>query len=374
MALQRSNNGERLKSHAEAVGCRELLRFDTEPNASHLEYLDLLPRKGDNDVLPDAVVEFQGRPLLYLVDDIDESGQPRLAVSQIHSLQALLANRSEHACLGVVRPGSLDIYPINLDRNALVRANFQTIQIAQPGAETFFQSLASGNFDIPGRPKQADYVFETIHRLLSEASEDLAGGEGHMHGLDVLSTTGRALFFRFLLDRRIVLHTELADICRDADDLHDVFSTPEKAAATSAWLDDTFNGDLLPLVPELASSATRDERFAAYARFYRNEGARTGQRLFLHLQAILRGWKHVGGATFQTSLDVDWDDFNFAHIPIGVLSQVYETFSRQWDEVHAEETSVYYTPKQIAKFLVDEAFVGLKDSADAVVLDPACGA
>jgi len=74
------------------------------------------------------------------------------------------------------------------------------------------------------------------------------------------------------------------------------------------------------------------------------------------------------------SFDIDWDDFNFAHIPIGVLSQVYETFSRQWDEEQAEETSVYYTPKHIAKFLVEEAFAGLKDPADAVVLDPACGA
>jgi type I restriction-modification system DNA methylase subunit len=53
---------------------------------------------------------------------------------------------------------------------------------------------------------------------------------------------------------------------------------------------------------------------------------------------------------------------------------VYETFSREWDEEHAEETSVYYTPKHIAKFLVEEAFAGLKDSADAVVLDHACGA
>ena len=377
MALQRLNNADRLKSHAEAIGCREFLRLDTEPSASHLEYLDLLPRKGDNEVLPEAVAEFQGRPLLYLIDDIDEIGQPRLKVAQIQSLQTLLANRSEHACLGVVRPGALDIYPINLDRNALERASFRTIQIAQPGAESFFQSLATGSFEVPGRPKQADYVFETIHRLLSEASNVLAsskGNEGYMHGLDVLSTTGRALFFRFLIDRKIVLPAELADICPGAGDLRDVFSTPEKAAATSSWLDETFNGDLLPLVPEIGASATTSQRLTAYRRFYQSEGDRTGQRLFSHLQAILRGWKHVGDAKFQMSFDIDWDDFNFAHIPIGVLSQVYETFSRQWDEEQAEETSVYYTPKHIAKFLVEEAFAGLKDPADAVVLDPACGA
>ncbi len=82
----------------------------------------------------------------------------------------------------------------------------------------------------------------------------------------------------------------------------------------------------------------------------------------------------MGRGSFQLTFDVDWNDLNFAHIPIGVLSQVYETFSHQWDEAHAEETSVYYTPRSIAKLLVDEAFAGIKDAAEAVVLDPACGA
>jgi hypothetical protein len=377
MATQTLSRDDRLKSHAEAIGCSDLLLLDVQPDASHLEYLDLLPHRGDAGLVPDAVAEYQGRPLLYLLDGIDERGQPRPEVSQIQDLQALLANRSEHACLGVVKPGTLDIYPINLDREALAKANFRTIQVAQPGAASFFQSLAMGQFELPGRPKQADYVFDTVHGLLSKASADLAGTKdsaGPMHGLDVLSTTGRALFFRFLIDRRIVLPTELPDICPTANDLRDAFSTPEKAAVTSTWLDETFNGDLLPLVSQLNANATSDQRLRAYRKFYKDGGERTGQRLFSHLQAILKGWKHVGLTNFQMTFDVDWDDFNFAHIPIGVLSQVYESFSRQWDEDLAQETSVYYTPKNIAKLLVEEAFAGVKNPAEAKVLDPACGA
>ena len=187
-----------------------------------------------------------------------------------------------------------------------------------------------------------------------------------MHGLDVLSTTGRALFFRFLIDRGIVLHDELAEISPTADELKDAFSTPEKAAATSCWLDETFNGDLLPLLDALPSEATRDQRLRAYRRFFREAGETTNQRLFSHLQAILRGWKNIGQTDFQ--LTFDWNDFDFAHIPIGVLSQVYETFSRQWDEEHAQETSVYYTPRHLAKLLVEEAFAGTKHSDEAVVL------
>jgi hypothetical protein len=271
----------------------------------------------------------------------------------------------------------LDVYPINLDRRVLAAAQFQTFLISDAGAGTFFQSLATGTLDVPGRPKQADYVFDSIHKLLKAASEDLVGKEGRagpMRGLDVLSTTGRALFFRFLIDRGIVLPGELAQISPEAGELRDAFSSVENAAATSCWLDETFNGDLLPLIEGLTVETSSTERLRLYRRFYRDTGHATEMRLFNHLQAILRGWAHVGGRMFQMTFDVDWDDFNFAHIPIGVLSQVYETFSHQWDEAHAEETSVYYTPRNIARLLVEEAFGGVKNPADAVVLDPACGA
>jgi hypothetical protein len=374
-ATPTSQKIKRLTGHAQAFGCSDLIQLDAELGVAQLEYLDLLPNKSAATLLPDAVAEFQGRPLLYLVDALDETGKPRLEATQIQNLQALLANRSEHACLGVVKPGSLEVYPINLDRQILAQGNFKTILVSDANAPIFFQSLATGAFDLEGRPEHPDYVYKTIYELLTKASEDLAGREGKtgpMHGLDVLSTTGRALFFRFLIDRRIVLSSEIGKISPGAHDLNDAFSDSEKAAATSCWLDETFNGDLLPLVKGLTSETTGEQRQRSYRRFFRQVGDATDQHIFNHLQAILRGWKNAGGAHFQ--LTFDWNDFDFAHIPIGVLSQVYETFSRQWDEEHAQETSVYYTPRQIAKLLVEEAFAGLKNSDEPVVLDPACGA
>jgi hypothetical protein len=340
-----------------------------------LDYLDLLPAKYPRGaVLPDAVAEFQGRALLYLVDGSGANGTPE----HINRLQQLLANRGEHACLGIVKPGSLDVYPINLDRKALENASFRTVSVADDQAPTFFQSLATGTYELSGRPTKADYVFETIHDLLTSASRDLAGTGGkvgRLPGLDVLSTTGRALFFRFLVDRRIVLESELAEICPGAVDLRDTFSNPTKAAATSAWLDETFNGDLLPLVSDLSADASSSCRLRTYREYYKMAEEKAAGHLFRHLEAILRGWKNVGQATFQLRLfEVDWDDLDFAHIPIGVLSQVYESFSHQWDEELAQETSVHYTPRHLAKILVDEAFSGIADPAEAVVLDPACGA
>ncbi len=161
-AAHASEKTNRLKEHAEALGCSELIRLDAEATPFNLEYLDLLPGKFDAPVMPDAVAEFQGKPLLYLVDAIDEDGESTQRVQEVQDLQTLLANRGEHACLGLVKPGSLDIYPINLDRKTLAHAHFRTIHIAQPGAASFFQSLAMGTVDLPGRPTQADYVLGNV--------------------------------------------------------------------------------------------------------------------------------------------------------------------------------------------------------------------
>ena len=78
------------------------------------------------------------------------------------------------------------------------------------------------------------------------------------------------------------------------------------------------------------------------------------------------------GDAVQT--EIDWGDLDFAHIPVGVLSQVYESFSHRADPRTARDTSIHYTPRTIARLMVDEAFAAVKDPADAKVLDASCGA
>ena len=162
-----------------------------------------------------------------------------------------------------------------------------------------------------------------------------------------------------LWDRRIVRPNELHSICPKAESLGDCFRNVKNSVATCRWLDETFNGDLLPLS-------------GGYTAVFNQGNEQTGGSLFLHLQAILEGWKHVGAEGFQ--LQIDWGDLDFAHIPIGVLSQVYENFSKIWDPQEREQTSAYYTPKNIARYLVDDAFEGLSEKKNARILDPSCGA
>ena len=340
---------------AKSFGCHDLVQLDGEPTPRHLDYLDLLKVSGRGRLKVNAVAEFQARPLLYIVsaDQMRNSDNAKLL-----DLQCLLANRGERAYLGVLSPGELNVYPINLDRSVLAKSDKRTIKQDSSEAPLFFQSVVNGVFSMEGQPDAPDYIFETIRDLMTRSSEILIGTHG-LNPLDVLSFLGRALFFRFLWDRRIVRPNELHSVCPKAESLGDCFHNVENSVATCRWLDETFNGDLLPLS-------------GGFTAVFNQGNEQTGGSLFLHLQAILEGWKHVGAEGFQ--LQIDWGDLDFAHIPIGVLSQVYENFSKIWDSRQREQTSAYYTPKNIARYLVDDAFEGLTEKKNARILDPSCGA
>ena len=336
-------------------GCHDVVQLDGEPTPRHLDYLDLLKISERGRLKVNAVAEFQSRPLLYILsgDQVRSSDNTRLL-----DLQCLLANRGEMAYLGVLSPGELNVYPVNLDRSALAKSHKRTIKQNSSEAPLFFQSVVNGVFTMEGQPDAPDHVFKTILDLMTKSSEILINTYD-LNPLDVLSFLGRALFFRFLWDRKIVRSSELHSVCPEAESFGDCFHNVENSVATCRWLDETFNGDLLPFS-------------GSYTGVFSQANKQTDGRLFFHLQAILEGWKHVGAESFQ--LRIDWGDLDFAHIPIGVLSQVYENFSKIWDSQQREQTSAYYTPQNIARYLVDDAFEGVVEKKDARILDPSCGA
>jgi len=336
-------------------GCHDVVQLDSEPTPRHLDYLDLLKVSERGRLKVNAVAEFQSRPLLYILsgDQVRSSDNTRLL-----DLQCLLANRGEMAYLGVLSPGELNVYPVNLDRSALAKSHKRTIKQDSSEAPLFFQSVVNGVFTMEGQPDAPDHVFKTILDLMTRSSEILINTYD-LNPMDVLSFLGRALFFRFLWDRKIVRSSELHSVCSEAESLGNCFHNVMNSAATCRWLDETFNGDLLPLS-------------GSYTAVFSRANEQTRGRLFFHLQAILEGSKHVGAEGIQ--LQIDWGDLDFAHIPIGVLSQVYENFSKIWDSQQREQTSAYYTPQNIARYLVDDAFEGVAEKKDARILDPSCGA
>ncbi len=334
------------------------LRNEATPEL--LDYLDLVEPKSTRDsqaIMPDGVAENQDRPLLYFLDAGRLATDAKLQDEQVAGLQRALACRGDRAYLAIVRPGTLDVVPVSLDQQT---PQWRKYQAGTPEALTFFSRLALGRCEeLPGGP-DVDFLFQEMFQLVDRTATRL--DQLRLRRSDILSLVGRALFFRFLIDRGIVKEADLKRIAPKAGALAQCFDNAENAAATSAWLDRTFNGDFLPLT----DNGSRE--------YFESVGQRTGQRVFFHLGGITRGDEPQGDDGFQLRLPIHWGHLNFAHIPVGLLSQVYERLSWKWDDHNARSTSVHYTPRNIAATLVGEAFDAMADAVAARVLDPACGA
>jgi type I restriction-modification system DNA methylase subunit len=349
------------------IGRDSMVLFKEKATSEQIDYLDLIEPQGpssDRLIRPDGVVENLDRPLLFFVNHGRLAEPPDEQQQQIHDLRRALACRGDRAYLAIIRPGTLDVIPVSLKDQTPDWKPF-TIQADSPDAITFFSRLALGiSEDLP-TGGDVDYLFKEIFTLVDKTATRLA--KLNVKRSDVISLVGRVLFFRFLRDRGIIKEPNTKKIAPRAASLEHCFDDAENTAATCQWLDKTFNGDFLPLTD------------GGSAEFFATKGKATGQKLFHHLKAILKGEEATGREDYQGRFNFDapkfdWGHLDFAHIPVGLLSQVYEKLSWKWNRERSQNTSVHYTPRNIAATLVGEAFDNLKEAHAAKVLDPACGA
>lgn len=298
-------------------------------------------RRDSNSILGmvGAVYEWQDAPLIFLVDaDLIDGNE------QIHQLRRLLAMRGDAPYLGVVAPGRLDVYAIALDHKTATQARI-AVDMSTEAAKDLFPHLANRRPNAP-RTKQG-WISNVVLNLLTEAIDHLIGLELE-HG-DAISLVGRALFARFLGDRGL-LPANLAS----PETAAAMFNNAKNARTTCTWLDETFNGDLLPLSDNIFDRLP----FESYHVLGNIMMRAPGSQLFL-------GWAER------------WDRLDFAHIPVGVLSQAYELYLRSHAPAKQRQEGGYYTPRPIADLLVRASFRALErdgTTAEARILDPAAGA
>ena len=328
-----------------------LIDFGADPTALRLldgdgpellPYATLLTARGSGNATlgaVEAVYEWQGAPLIFLVDadSLEDS-------NQLHRIRRLLAMRGDAPYLGVVAPGRLDVYRIALDRKSLQQARVDW----KDGVSAKFAVLARlGNIRPNAAIRQRDWISNVVLNLLTGSTTKLIELEG-VSDEDAISLVGRALFTRFLADRNL-LPNSMSGPATAAS----LFDTREAAEETSEWLDATFNGDMLPLstgifeiLPGCAYRVLGDVLRRA-----------PDSQLFL-------GWEEK------------WNNLDFAHIPVGVLSQAYELYLRNHARLKQKREGGYYTPRPIADLMVRASFRALERQGvgkRARVLDPAAG-
>ncbi len=347
------------------VAPSEILMLD-RVDESTMEYLDLQRdwrRPAElNFVCPDAVLEINGRPLMYVVHAASLTQHDATRREQLFALRRVLACRGEASYIGIVEPGQITVVP---NYFAPDLSGAFSVRHDAPQAEFLVRNLAQeerpptvpeGQWEQANKAADKLAVHTLLFQLLNRVTTDLRT-DGPLAGKDgeILSLVGRCLFTRFLIDRLIINKQTFPALYTAG--LTNAFSSPALAAMTCKWLDDTFNGELLPLA---------HEDYPAYFA----ELATPDDSVFNALSKII----------LRTSPDgqyhLDWGWIDFSHVPVGLLSQVYESYAHKFFGDPATAESVHYTPRHIAELMVDQAFDGLTTCApeDARVLDPSAGA
>lgn len=333
----------------------DVVVLEGNEDPSILPYLDLVEgRLKRSPLMPEAVVQVQRQPLLYLYSEANFSNALQTG-NRLSQIKRLMAMRGDASLIGILRHGVLELHSTSLDP----KQDNQAVEIKQHHADAdwLIPRLAQGNSPVPFAEK---FIETELFRLLEESAKDLRAAD--LPVAEIVSLTGRAVFLRFLLDREILPRNKPVPFLDSGNCSPDrAFSNPQNAAATCLWLDQTFNGDLLPLP---------DKDLSAY--FDRLAQGNNGELVFNALQAILHFDDPLGDGAYQGRLD--WGDLHLAHVPIGLLSQVYERYMEMFYPKERKATSAYYTPRHIAEIMVDEAFYGLAQPHRAKVLDPAAGA
>ncbi|MEF3698225.1 HsdM family class I SAM-dependent methyltransferase [Desulfolutivibrio sp.] len=333
---------DRANLHAFATPAPELLAYSTI----------LMARSHDEDLgLVEGVYEWQGAPLVFLVDGDRLDGD----FKRLGRVRRILAMRGDAPYLGVVYPGRLDVYRIALDSCSPQKA---LVDIGVAEDERWLTFARLGNLRPAAQINNKTWITGIILKLLDQAISSLKTTTS-LSGEDSISLVGRALFMRFLADRDLLPPIEyiIGGTVGGSDPIHkdhNLFDTPEFVRHSCAWLDKTFNGDLLPLSDAVFTQITVETCGVLGNILRRAEGG----QLFL-------GWEER------------WNNLDFSHIPVGVLSQAYEYYLRKHAPKQQEREGGYYTPHSIANLMVSAAFRGLDAqgvSASARVLDPAAGA
>ncbi len=317
------------------------LRQLDEDGPELLPYATLLTaRRQSGSVLGavGAVYEWQGAPLLFLVDADSLEGEQHL-----HQIRRLLAMRGDAPYLGVVAPGRLEVYRIALDKHSLRKAK---VEMGNTDPSVALARL--GNLRPDAAISHRGWISNVVLNLLTRSITRLIGLKSVTQD-DAISLVGRALFTRFLADRDLLPQAMCA-----LETPSSFFDQRTAAERTSRWLDVTFNGDLLPL-SEGVFDVLPNHAYAVLGDIMRRA---PDSQLFL-------GWEEK------------WDNLDFSHIPVGVLSQAYELYLREHAPLRQKREGGFYTPRPIADLMVRASFRALERHgtvSHAKVLDPAAGA
>ena len=160
---------------------------------------------------------------------------------------------------------------------------------------------------------------------------------------------GKYVYIRYLRDRNILSDQWFEQHDIDIDTVLGRNATVIGLRHLCNILDNRFNGDIFPLDFD-GDNAPKDEHVERVA-------------------SIFKGDEQLPGGGRQLSLD--FQVYDFAYIPIELLSSIYEQFLHI--EGKGKKVGAYYTPEYLADYLISEMSSVMPLREGMKILDPACG-
>lgn len=161
---------------------------------------------------------------------------------------------------------------------------------------------------------------------------------------------GKYVYIRYLRDRGILSDRWLEEHNIDIKSVLGRNATVDSLRRLCAILEGRFNGGIFPLDFD-SDDAPTDEHVEWVA-------------------SIFNGDEPLSGGGRQLSLP-DFQVYDFAYIPIELLSSIYEQFLHA--EGKGQRVGAYYTPEYLADYLISEISSVKPLREEMKILDPSCG-
>lgn len=201
--------------------------------------------------------------------------------------------------------------------------------------------LADGTFWEDEQNENLLKYSESSHQMLIQAiveTDKQIGGENQPILRRLLLLT---VLIKYLEDRKVFKEHFFEEIQSEAKDFFDILrcGDPQKLFTLLEKLETKFNGDIFAL-PQEAKQVLNSDVLLRFANL-------------VEAQTI----------TYQRSF---WKQFSFRHIPIEVISNLYQHFIKG-------KHGAFYTPPLLVALLLDFAMPYAKMTGNERVIDPACG-
>ncbi len=234
--------------------------------------------------------------------------------------------------------GLLDEFPLNNIR--LLLAEFSS------------EAIDTGRIWQKGKYKnQLDQQQRVDNRLLRNLRQ--LGDVLNNQGLDASvahALIGKYVYIRYLWDRGILTEEWLQEQHVAKESVFSREATADGLYRLTTALENRFNGKIFP-IDFMRPGAPTDRHVQLTASVFMGD-----EIVFEDKRTIIE------------QLHLDFRAYNFAYIPIEILSEVYEQFIEE-----ARKKGAIYTPEILADYLLSEVNTVKPLTEETKILDPACG-